>query len=205
MSNETKQTNQPDVDTELSDASQLGDVSKLSDLVSYLDGELPNDQAESFEKQLTTDSVMRSDADILSRTWAMLDSLDEVSGSRQFTQSTLQVVAAETKSQPVTRQVRSFQLLKMLAEHHVLPLFLLGAFCTATGLWIAQSAVDRRPRQREELAVDRIVLQDYDMLQNLELYQRVPNADVLKNLAISLEQNKTQPSAAQDIIQKDSQ
>lgn len=177
----------------------------LTDLVSYLDGELPNDQAERFEKQLTSDSVMRSDADILSRTWAMLDSLDEVSGSRQFTQSTLQVVAQEAKSQPVTRQVRSFRLLKMLAEYHVLPLFLLGIACAAGGLLMAQSATNKRTRKSEELTVDRIVLQDFDMLQNLELYQRVPNAEVLKNLSIETDKETEQQANASDDVQKDSQ
>lgn len=198
MSNETEQSNQPEVE------------SQLVDLVSYLDGELPNDQAESFERQLVSDSVMRSDADILSRTWAMLDSLDDVSGSRQFTQSTLQIVAAETKSQPVTRQVRSFRLLKMLAEFHVLPLFLLGALCAATGLLMAQSATERRSKKSEELAVDKIILNDFDMLQNLELYQRVPSADVLTGLTISSQQDsadeeKAGTVAAEDEIQKDSQ
>lgn len=193
MSNETKQTDQPEVDT------------KLVDLVSYLDGELPNDKAESFEKQLTTDSVMRSDADILSRTWAMLDSLDEVSGSRQFTQSTLQVVAEESKSQPVTRQVRSFRLLKMLAEYHVLPLFLMGALCAAAGLWTAQSSTDRRTKKSEELAVDSIVLQDFDMLQNLELYQRVPSAEVLQDLKIEGDADSVLPTATADETQRDSQ
>ena len=189
MSNKPEQSNQPNADTQ------------LIDLVSYLDGELPNDQAESVEKKLSTDSVLRSDADILSRTWAMLDSLDEVSGSRQFTQQTLQVVAEESKTQPVTRQVRSFRLLKLLAEYHVLPLFLLGAACATTGLWIAQTVPERRPGKREELAVDNLVLQEFDMLQNLELYQRVPSADVLKDLNLA----NTQPFAAQQATEKDSQ
>lgn len=193
MANDTKESEETAVDA------------KLADLVSYLDGELPNDQAESVERQLTSDSVLRSDADILSRTWAMLDSLDEVSGSRQFTQSTLKVVSDEAKSQPVTRQVRSFQLLKMLAKHHVLPLFLLGALCAAAGLWIAQSAVDRRSKKSEEFAADQIVLQDFDMLQNLELYQRVPDADVLKSLDLKIEQDSANLSNAQDQIEKDSQ
>lgn len=178
---------------------------QLVDLVSYLDGELPNDESESVERQLTSDSVLRSDADILSRTWAMLDSLDEVSGSRQFTQSTLQVVSQEAKSQPVTRQVRSFRLLKLLAKHHVLPLFLLGALCATAGLWVTQSAIQRRSTKSEELATDQIVLRDFDMLQNLELYQRVPDADVLKSLELSAEQGSAESSAARGVIEKDSQ
>ncbi|MEP3480517.1 MAG: hypothetical protein ABJZ55_14800 [Fuerstiella sp.] len=193
MANDTKES----TDTE-SDG-------QLVDLVSYLDGELPDDEAESVERQLTSDSVLRSDADILSRTWAMLDSLDEVSGSRQFTQSTLQVVSQEAKSQPVTRQVRSFRLLKLLAKHHVLPLFLLGALCAATGLWVVQSANDRRSAKSEELAADQIVLQDFDMLQNLELYQRVPDADVLKGLKLKTEQGSAERSTVQDVTEKESQ
>lgn len=173
MANETQNTN--DVETEQVDA-------QLVDLVSYLDGELPNDQAESVERKLVSDPVMRSDADILSRTWAMLDSLDEVSGSRQFTQSTLQCVAAEAKKQPVTRKVRSYRILKTLAEHHVLPLFLMGAAFAAAGLAVSQSTGGPRGSKKEMLAVDRIVLEEFDMLQNLELYQRVPNAEVLQQL-----------------------
>lgn len=172
MSNETQNAGEAEVDTQ------------LADLVSYLDGELPNDEAELLERKLVSDPVLRSDADILSRTWAMLDSLDEVSGSRQFTQSTLQCVAAETKSQPVTRKVRSYRVLKTLAQHHVLPLFLMGAAFAAAGLAISQTARGPRGPKSETLAVDRIVLQEFDMLQNLELYQRVPSAEVLQSLDI---------------------
>ncbi len=168
MSNETKQN---DEDT------------RLIDLVSYLDGELPNDQAEEIERQLISDPILRSDADILSRTWAMLDSLDEVSGSRQFTESTLKCVAAESQSLPVAQRVRSFQLLKVLARYHVLPLFLMGVAFAAAGL-MAASWTESNAVVTDEQAIDRLVLQEFDMLKNLELYQRVPDAETLQQLEL---------------------
>ena len=74
---------------------------RLTQIVSYLDGELDETQMNAFEQDLINDPEMRSHADILSRTWGMLDALEEVSASRQFTQQTMATITAEVVEEPI--------------------------------------------------------------------------------------------------------
>ena len=78
------------------------DAEQLTEIVGYLDGELADTQMVEIEQKLIHDPDLRSHADILSRTWAMLDELDDVSASQTFTQETLATVASESVAQDDT-------------------------------------------------------------------------------------------------------
>lgn len=71
-------------------------------LVAYLDGELAPSESQKIESQLAQDSSVRREIDTLSRTWDMLDSLDEVRASEAFTNKTLtSIQAAKSSPQPI--------------------------------------------------------------------------------------------------------
>ncbi|MDG1896138.1 MAG: hypothetical protein P8J37_14645 [Fuerstiella sp.] len=164
---------------------------KLTELVSYLDGELDDTQMNEVEQILITDAAARSHADILSRTWALLDSLEEVSTSGQFTQETLATISAEViKDEGGPSGKRLKDLTTALARYQIVPCFLLGVLGAGVGLTMAGTAEENR---EAESNVEAVALQHIDLLPSIELYDLVPNVDALKELELSSEKNQTEP------------
>ena len=62
---------------------------QVAELVSYLDGELPESEADRVEKLLLSNPLLRKNAELLDRTWQLLNSLEEAKASGEFTQKTL--------------------------------------------------------------------------------------------------------------------
>lgn len=172
---------------------------QLTQLVSYLDGELAPEQLDEFEMHLVNDPKMRSDVDVLSRTWALLDGLEEdVPQSHSFTQETLVAIAAETVEDetPASEKPRS-PLLETLAGLHVLPCFLIGIVAAAIGLFVSGRAASRQAAL-PAAQVEKLLLENIDMLPQRELYGQVPSADVLKSLDLSGEDQDSPPIDPQD-------
>lgn len=71
-------------------------------IVAYLDGELNPSESQIIEKQLAADANVRCEVDALARTWDMLDELDEVRVSEEFTNKTLTSIQAVKNSEPET-------------------------------------------------------------------------------------------------------
>ena len=164
---------------------------KLTELVSYLDGELDDTQMNEVEQILITDAAARSHADILSRTWALLDSLEEVSASGQFTQETLATISAEViKDGGGPSGKRLKDLTTALARYQIVPYFLLGVLGAGVGLTMAGTAEENR---EAESNVEAVALQHIDLLPSIELYDLVPNVDALKELGLISEKNQTEP------------
>jgi len=164
---------------------------KLTELVSYLDGELDDTQMNEVEQVLITDAAARSHADILSRTWALLDSLEEVSASGQFTQETLATISAEVMKDdgaPSGRRLKD--LAAKLARYQIVPCFLLGVLGAGVGLTMAGMAQEKR---EAETNVEDVALEHIDLLPSIELYDLVPNVDALKALNLSSEETQTEP------------
>lgn len=171
---------------------------QLTQLVSYLDGELSDDQADVLERTMIEDPDMRSHADILSRTWAMLDDLEEVSASQQFTQATLATISAEsvTAKQQAPGNFRR-SLLEAFARYKVLPCFLLGVLGVSAGMMFSDRAQTRRLQRSEEAAAnvnrDKLVLEKLDLLLKDDLYRIVPDAVALKQLQLDSAGSDEQP------------
>ena len=159
------------------------DDEKLTEIVSYLDGELEDTQMVEIEQQLIQDPDLRSHADILSRTWALLDELDGVSASQKFTQDTLATVAAESVSQEETRprnRLRSAGV--FLAKYKVAPCFLAGLIGGIAGLSLSTRFIETR-HTTSALSANSLLLENFDLLQRTELYLSVPDAESLEALS----------------------
>jgi len=169
------QTQDPEQDEPVND--------RVTQLVGYLDGELDGTQMDLIEQELINDPDMRSHADILSRTWALLDVLEEdVSASRQFTKDTLATVSTEAiaeRSASVRQRVRS--ILAACARYKVLTFFAAGVLGAATGLWVA-NRLTTKAEQRPDAVADAIVLENLDMLLHDELYREVPDVNALRTV-----------------------
>ena len=160
---------------------------RLAQLVSYLDGELDDTQSDQIERTIINDPDMRSHADILSRTWAMLDDLEEVSASKHFTQATLETISTEAVA--AEREAPgSFRrsLIEAFARYKVLPCFLLGVLGVTAGMMLSGNAQERRLERSEETAEavkrDALVVEKLDMLLKDDLYRIVPSAEALQQL-----------------------
>lgn len=158
---------------------------ELTQLVSYLDGELEDVDVHAIEQRLIEDPDLRSHADILSRTWAMLDELEEVSASQQFTEDTLATVSMEATRPSDDAQASLLRrCVAAVAYYRIVPLFLMGVIGTFSGLWLANRAVDRR-ESTGPAAASRLLLDHYDLIRRAEAYSAVPDAQRLRDLNLT--------------------
>ncbi|MEZ6124941.1 MAG: hypothetical protein R3C49_17485 [Planctomycetaceae bacterium] len=158
---------------------------RLTQLVSYLDGELDDTEQDAIERALIGDPEMRSHADILSRTWAMLDELEEVTVSRSFTQATLATVSTQMAVEKQTQGEHLFsRLARLSARYRILPCFLAGVIGTSAGLWVSHRVQERR-QQSPDAVRDALVLQKLDLLMNDGRYRVIPDVDSLQKVQLN--------------------
>ena len=74
------------------------------DLVAYLDGELTEVECQAIETSLADNKKMRTEIDALSKTWQMLDEIDPVRASEEFSRKTLNSIAAVKTEEPAKSQ-----------------------------------------------------------------------------------------------------
>jgi anti-sigma factor RsiW len=158
---------------------------QLVELVGYLDGELDGTQMDLIERELINDPDLRSHADILSRTWALLDVLEEAPASRQFTQDTMATVSSTMVAErDFSWRHRLRSLLASCARYKVLTFFAAGVAGALIGLFLANRTPFQKSRAAD--AADALVLEKLDMLINDPLYREVPDAESLRRLQISV-------------------
>lgn len=155
---------------------------QLVELVGYLDGELDGAQMDLIERELINDPDLRSHADILSRTWALLDVLEDVPASRQFTQDTMATVSSTmVAEQHVSWRHRLRSLMSTFARYKVLTFFAAGIIGAMGGLLLSSQF-----RFQKNRTADALVLENLDMLLNDPLYREVPDAESLRRLQLAV-------------------
>jgi len=161
---------------------------QLTQLVSYLDGELDDTQTNAIEQSLINDPDMRSHADILSRTWALLDELEEVTAGQNFTQATVATISTETVDAPSSSSPRKrlSTLLSAMARYKVLPSLLIGVVGMAVGLFVGEQRQSQKLQSDESAAVDEVVLDNLDLLLKDDLYREIPDVQALQKLKLDL-------------------
>lgn len=182
---------------------------ELTQLVSYLDGELDESQMTQVEQKLADDNQMRSHADILSRTWSMLDSLEDVPVSDTFTQDTMATIQAEATESAVsaTTTKPSRQWLTFLSTYNVVPAFALGLIAGLMGLAVGGLVIggrsagrggpprEGRPPDNDTMLND-IVINNLDVLRSAGRYQEIPSAEQLREVQLKNAGDPTIPGAA---------
>lgn len=154
---------------------------RLTEIVSYLDAELDATQMNAVELRLGQDSSLREFADSLDRTWQLLDALEEVSVSDQFTRKTLDSIATLADQQEATDpSVQSRRSgLSRIRWQRIVPWFLAGVVGAGLGLLLSQQLQARRAD-----TADTAVLQDLNLLRNYPRYRVVPDAAALRQLQL---------------------
>jgi anti-sigma factor RsiW len=138
-----------------------------ADLVAYLDGELEGEAARALEVKLSLSPEARAEAESLKRAWEMLDYLPRADPSPHFTERTLSRLAPVTPGSLVHSRWRRW------ARAGVWAALVAGAFAAG---WVGfNRLVPFEPGERE-------MVQDLRIIENLRLYEAVPDLDFLKAL-----------------------
>ena len=154
----------------------------LTELVAYLDGELPPEDSEKLEQQLAVDAPLRRCADSLDRTWQMLDALEEAPASGEFTRRTLSCIQARDNRPELSTPHSTASRLRALASQWspgTLLIWTLAGFCgTSAGLLLSrQSDVHTANPDDTEILRNLTLLQDYQSM------RQIPDTAFLKKLA----------------------
>lgn len=140
------------------------------DLVAYLDGELPDTQAQQIDQVLARSEVARHEVEALARTWEMLDVLPRLKAPPEFTERTMSTLKVAEVPFNISEQPWFIYLKRGgLAVIWVVALGLSGWLgFQITNVWI------ENPSKQ--------MLTDLPTLLDLDLYQEVESFDFLDKL-----------------------
>lgn len=96
-------------------------------LVSYLDGELPNQEADQVERELESDDNLRQRLDGLRKTWVLLEDLPEPEPNPDLARSTLELVTLQIEQEQTSWTKNLFRSKLFVMALGCLTLSLLGA------------------------------------------------------------------------------
>jgi anti-sigma factor RsiW len=146
-----------------------------SDLVAYLDGELPEPAAREIDQVLSKSPAVRHDVEMLARTWDLLDQLPRLSSGEDFTARTLEVARQEEAPKPLLSPVWIERLHSPQLRRGGIVLVWLAVLSAST---FAGYAVTSRwiPDQSEDL------LRNLEVVEKLDLYRNVESLEFLKQL-----------------------
>jgi anti-sigma factor RsiW len=158
--------------------SSLSDEDRTN-LVAYLDGELDEPAARALEAKLHLDPQARAEAEALKRTWELLDYLPRPEPSRDFTSRTLERVR-------VRRPAAARWGLPDRWRPWALGFGWAAAVLVAGALGFAGGRLlpHRQPAPApDEADLDRHLVRDLRLLENLRLYEHVDDLPFLQDLA----------------------
>ena len=138
-------------------------------LVAYLDGELDEASARRIEDDLAESGTLRNELDTLSRTWDLLDELDDVRASEAFTNRTLMSIENERTSEHVAIERRE-------ALGKLIPVIL-----CACGM-LAAAVVGFRAARQEVAPDTQMLLDDFEVIQSLDVYRDARDVEFLREL-----------------------
>lgn len=130
----------------------------IEQLTAYLDGELDETAQQAVETRLVEDPEFLSELHALQRTWDTLDHLPMVDAGKKFTQTTMELIVDQAKSEKRSRKIPwSFVFVPLL-------LLALGG-----GLFAAGYALQRANKDRP----DQVLLEHLPVIQRHEIYDSI--------------------------------
>jgi anti-sigma factor RsiW len=150
-------------------------------LIAFLDGELDDVSAREWEVRLRRDPQVRAEADALSRTWELLDYLNQPEPSPTFTSRTLERISVLRPAQTTPRRPIRWQPWAFGAgwAAAVVLAFLLGYVGVSRLVPAPPVAV----AQAEPADLDESLVRDLRVIENLRLYETVDDINFLRELA----------------------
>lgn len=144
-------------------------VSPEAELVAYLDGELPPEQARRIEQRMAEDPVCRARVSELQRTWDLLDELPRATASTEFARSTIEMVAqrAEVGVRDNLPQKSPLQRLSWLGGIAGVTMAAVAGYLVGSSLW-------KSP--------DEQLLRDLPVIENVDRYLQAGDVEFLRML-----------------------
>lgn len=165
-----------------------------AELVAYLDGELPESEADRVETLLLSSPPLRRNAELLDRTWQLLNSLEEATASGEFTQKTLatiSTVSVESDAQSaISRRCSLRRLLPGSVIARGLIWCLAGFLACSAGLLLS-----RKARRERTDPTDAQILKDLDLYLQYPKLWRIPDVEFLKDVS---ENTQTSPVSGEN-------
>lgn len=155
---------------------------QVAELVAYLDGELPEQDADRIERMLQSDAPLRRNAETLDRTWQLLDSLESATASGEFTQKTLSTISTISgdadESGKIPRRWSLRELLPGTLTARGLVWCFAGFLACSAGMLLS-----RKARRERTSAVDAQILKDLDLYLLYPKLWRIPDVKFLEDAA----------------------
>jgi len=139
-----------------------------ADLVAYLDGELDEPAAKEIERLIASDNQVRHEADMLVRSFELLDVLPQQRASDTFTAQTMATVRVSPRTAKPTPMARRIGVYAGWAAGLVL--------AAVVGFSIANRWVPDESR---------MLIENLPVIQNLDMYTEVENTEFLRELQAS--------------------
>ena len=152
------------------------------ELVAYLDGELPEQDADRVEQLLLTNPPLRRNAETLDRTWQLLNSLEEATASGEFTQKTLASISTVSAGSDADKATDRRWSLK---KHMPWPVVTRGLIWCLAG-FLACSAgllLSRKARRERTDPTDAQILKDLDLYHQYPKLWRIPDVEFLREIS----------------------
>jgi hypothetical protein len=174
--------------------------SLTEELVAFLDGELPADEAEQVEEKLSLNPQVRREADTLRKAWDLLDLLPRPEPRSDFASRTVERLAPLQSFAEGSGPTRPSGSLSGSASNLstgtielagraglVLRFFLVLGYVSAVllcglGGWQLRQAIYPHHVPPNDSEIDSRILADMPLLENLYLYRHIDNMEFLETL-----------------------
>jgi anti-sigma factor RsiW len=146
-----------------------------SNLVAYLDGELPEPAAKEIEQVLSKSPTAQHDVEMLSRTWDLLDQLPRLAGSSDLTTRTITIIKADEAPKPLLPASWIARFPKeAFRRGTIVATWVAGlALAAVVGFVITNRMI---PNPSDEL------LRNLPVIEKLDLYSNVESVEFLREL-----------------------
>jgi anti-sigma factor RsiW len=147
-----------------------------SDLVAYLDGELPDAQVREINQVLARNPVAQHDVDMLARTWELLDELPRLNVAQDFTARTLTAIKVDAAPQSLIPRawIAGASRSRGVRRGAILAAWVVGlAASAAFGFTLTSRLI---PEPNEDL------LRNLAVIEKIDLYANIESVDFLNEL-----------------------
>ena len=149
-------------------------------LVAYLDGELDAKMARPLEAKLNQDAEARSEAEVLRRTWEMLDYLPRPEPTPTFSSRTLERVSALRPTAPANKDGRRWP--KWVPGAGWAAAVLCAGVLGFAGMSRLPKAQPPVPPARPKIDEDQLLVRELRLIENRRLYELVDDVNFLREL-----------------------